>query len=265
MTPSQGWHFAFAGRKLLLEETESGLTLPSGQALTAALPPLTAAPVRADVSLPPLPDGPCHAYDLPADIPLPAGFQALGLRSAHGHLSEELFVVAGTALQKVEWLRSHGFCSRCGHATERHANHEALACTSCGRLHFPRLAPAVIVLIERDREMLLARSPTFPEGVYSTVAGFVEPGESLEQAVHREIREEVGVEVEDVRYFGSQPWPFPHSLMIGFVARWAGGDIRIDGDEIEHARWFSADDLPKLPSSMSIARRLVDDFLARTS
>jgi NAD+ diphosphatase len=176
-----------------------------------------------------------------------------------------LFVVAGTALQKVEWLRSHGFCSRCGHVTERHADHEALACTSCGRLHFPRLAPAVIVLIERDREMLLARSPTFPEGVYSTVAGFVEPGESLEQAVHREIREEVGVEVEDVRYFGSQPWPFPHSLMIGFVARWAGGDIRIDADEIEHARWFSADDLPKLPSSMSIARRLVDDFLTRTS
>ena len=112
--------------------------------------------------------------------------------------------------------------------------------------------------------MLLARSPGFTQGVYSTVAGFVEPGESLEDTVHREIREEVGVEVTDVRYFGSQPWPFPHSLMIGFTARWKSGDIRVDGKEIEDARWFTGADLPPaLPSPMSIARRMVDDFLGR--
>jgi NAD+ diphosphatase len=141
-----------------------------------------------------------------------------------------------------------------------------MLCPACGHLHFPRLAPAVIVLIERDREMLLARSPGFTPGVYSTIAGFVEPGESLEDTVHREIWEEVGVEVEDVRYFGSQPWPFPHSLMVGFVARWKSGDIRIDEKEIEDARWFTPEKLPPgLPSPMSIARRLVDDFLGRVA
>jgi NAD+ diphosphatase len=179
---------------------------------------------------------------------------------------QELFRAAGAALQKVEWLRTHGFCSRCGHPTERHAHEQAMVCPSCGHLQFPRLSPAVIVLIERDREMLLARSPAFPEGVYSTVAGFVEPGESLEETVHREILEEVGVRVTNVRYFGSQPWPFPHSLMVGFTARWAGGDIAVDGVEIEDAQWFTPERLPpRMPSSMSIARRLVDDFLARVA
>jgi NAD+ diphosphatase len=120
------------------------------------------------------------------------------------------------------------------------------------------------VLIERGPEMLLARSPGFPPGVYSTIAGFVEPGESLEEAVHREVLEEVGIQVSDLRYFGSQPWPFPHSLMIGFVARWASGEIRMDPLEIEDARWFTATDLPTLPFPLSIARKLVDDFLERT-
>jgi NAD+ diphosphatase len=122
----------------------------------------------------------------------------------------------------------------------------------------------VIVLIERGAEMLLARSPGFPPGVYSTIAGFVEPGESLEEAVHREVMEEVGVRITDLRYFGSQPWPFPHSLMIGFVARWQSGEIYVDPSEIEDAQWFTATDLPMLPFTLSIARSLVDDFLERT-
>ncbi len=138
----------------------------------------------------------------------------------------------------------------------------ARVCPRCGLQHFPRISPAVIVRIERGDEILLARSPHFAPGVYSTVAGFVEPGESLEQTVAREVREEVGVEVTNVRYFGSQPWPFPHSLMIGFVADWASGEIRLQEEEIEDAGWFRVGSLPGLPSRLSIARALIDDFIA---
>jgi NAD+ diphosphatase len=138
-------------------------------------------------------------------------------------------------------------------------------CPQCGQTGFPRLAPAVIVLIERgDGRALLARNARFPDGMYSCVAGFVEPGETLEQAVHREIREEVGIEVRDLQYFGSQPWPFPHSLMIGFFAQYASGDLTPDGDEIADARWFSPSDLPGLPGEISIARALIDAWRRRS-
>jgi len=238
--------------------------VPDATALAQALGTDPGGLVGAEIPLPDVSGRSCHAYDLPVDFQPPPGFELLGLRALFDRIPAELFRVAGTALQKVEWLRTHGFCSRCGSPTERHPVHQAMACTACGHLHFPRLSPAVIVLVERGREMLLARSPHFPPGMYSTLAGFVEPGESLEEAIHREVLEEVGVEVTDLRYFGSQPWPFPHSLMIGFVARWAGGEIDLDEHEIEDARWFTPEELPPaLPTTFSIARRLVDDFLAR--
>jgi NAD+ diphosphatase len=260
------WHLAFAGSRILVVEEDGQRRVPDDDALAAVGASSPEALVAADVPLRSTLGRTCHAYDLPGDFQAPPGFALVGLRALHPSVPDELFRAAGTALQKVEWLRTHRFCSKCGHATVRHPVHEAMACPACGHLHFPRLAPAVIVLIERGREMLLARSPGFTPGVYSTVAGFVEPGESLEETVHREIREEVGVEVTDVRYFGSQPWPFPHSLMVGFIARWKSGEIRIDDHEIEDARWFTPEALPPaLPSPMSIARRLVEDFLARVA
>jgi len=139
----------------------------------------------------------------------------------------------------------------------------AKECPQCGLLHFPRLAPAIIVLVERGHKLLLARSRHFPPGLYSVIAGFVEPGETLEEAVVREVREEVGVAIKDIRYFDSQPWPFPHSLMIGFTAAYAGGKISLDDMEIEDAGWFTADNLPTLPGKISISRRLIDRFLAK--
>jgi NAD+ diphosphatase len=127
---------------------------------------------------------------------------------------------------------------------------------------FPRLAPAIIVLVERDDgRALLARGAAFPIPMYSCLAGFVEPGETMEQAVHREVHEEVGIEVEDVRYQASQPWPFPHSLMLGFTASWAGGDIACDPLEILEADWYTRDALPPIPPGMSIARRLIDAWV----
>ena len=259
---TRAWHLAFAGPRLLVVEEGPRVRLPEAEELAAVLETDPGSLGNAEVPLPSALGWPCRAYDLPPAFDAPQGFGLLGLRDLYERVPDELFRVAGTALQKVDWLRTHSFCSRCGHATRRHRVHEAMECPACGHLHFPRLA--VIVLVERGREMLLARSPGFPEGMYSTVAGFVEPGESLEEAVRRELAEEVGVEIEDLRYFGSQPWPFPHSLMIGFTARWARGEVRVDGDEVVDAQWFSPERLPpRLPSGLSIARRLVDDFLKR--
>lgn len=262
MTIRTTLHFAFRGDRLLVVRRGDRFDAVEGATLPLSLDVDVSVPVQV-----PAPDGrTVVVHDLPDDVDAPDGLELVGLRALGTSWPESLFHVAGAALQKVEWIRSHRFCARCGTPTRRHDRHEALTCPACGQLHFPRLAPAVIVLVQRGHEMLLARSPRFAEGVYSTLAGFVEPGESLEEAVHREIAEEVGVRVTNLRYFGSQPWPFPHSLMVGFVADWAGGEIRPDPEEIEDARWFSAERMPPhLPYPLSIARRLVDDFLVRTS
>ena len=188
----------------------------------------------------------------------------LDLRSLYGQLPDQLWAVAGRAAQIAEWDRTHRFCGRCGSPTVAATEERAMRCPACGLLAFPRLSPAVIVAVERPGEILLAHNVSFPEGQFSAVAGFVDPGETLEEAVHREVAEEVGVALGGVRYVASQPWPFPHSLMVAFTARWAGGEIRVDGREIADARWFPPDGLPRLPPSMSIARDLIDDFVVRS-
>ena len=188
----------------------------------------------------------------------------LPLRSLYGRVPEHVWTLAGRAVQIAAWDQTHRFCGRCATPTEPVARDRARRCPACGLLAYPRLAPAVIVLVERDGAMLLAHGRAFPLPMYSALAGFVEPGETLEEAVHREVREEVGIEVADVRYAGSQPWPFPNSLMIGFTARWAGGEIVPDPTEIVDANWFTVDDLPMIPPGMSIARWLIDGFIERT-
>ena len=207
----------------------------------------------------------CFAVDvgLDGDVEAPDGTDFLGLRELFGPLGEDLFVVAGRAFQIVNWDRTHRYCGRCGSNTVRSDVERARKCPDCGLLSFPRVTPAVITLVERGREFLLARNARFPRGRYSIIAGFVETGETLEQAVAREIREEVGIEVKNIRYFGSQPWPFPHSLMIGFTAQHASGEIRIDEDEIADAGWYTADNLPDLPDGISISRKIIDSFLDR--
>jgi NAD+ diphosphatase len=184
-----------------------------------------------------------------------------GLRALYGRLDEQAFGVAGRALQIVHFASVHVFCGRCGTATVRDAVERCVRCPACGLTAYPRVSPAIIVLIRRGAEALLAHSARFTTGFYSTLAGFVEPGESLEDTLRREVREEVGVEIANIRYFGSQPWPFPHSLMVGFVAEHAGGEIVVDGEEIEDARWFRADALPPVPPKLSIARQLIDAWV----
>jgi NAD+ diphosphatase len=205
----------------------------------------------------------CWSADAGREAAAPPGHAFVELRALYGRVTEGLWSLAGRAVQIVEWDRTHRFCGRCATATVAVDGERARRCPACGLLAFPRLAPAVIVLIEREGEVLLARGRAFPIPMYSCLAGFVEPGETLEEAVHREVLEEVGVTLSSVTYFGSQPWPFPHSLMIGFTARWAGGDIRVQEAELVDARWWRAGDLPMIPPPMSIARRLIDAWLAR--
>jgi NAD+ diphosphatase len=200
----------------------------------------------------------CWAVDSDGDDEIDG---LMPLMALYGRLDERRWTIAGRAVQLIEWARTHRFCGRCGTPTEPSAGERSLRCPACGLLAFPRLAPAVITLIQRDDEVLLARGINFPMPMYSCLAGFVEPGETLEQAVHREVREEVGVGLSEVRYFGSQPWPFPHSLMIGFTATWAEGEIDIDETEIVDAQWYRADTMPMIPPAMSIARTLIDAWL----
>ena len=250
--------FAFAGDRLLVVERGAGAAVPE------STEPLGGEPADGRrLYLGRLRRHDCFALELPEGTEPGAGLVLEGLRALHGRLSDELFAIAGRAFQIVEWDRTHRFCGRCGEPTERQSEERARRCPGCGLQSFPRLSPAVITLVERGREILLARGRYFPMPWYSTLAGFVEPGESLEEAVAREIKEEVGIDVAEIRYFGSQPWPFPHSLMIGFTARYAGGELRIDESEIADAGWFSPERLPLLPPGLSIARVLIDSALAR--
>lgn len=171
------------------------------------------------------------------------------------------FSIIGRASQVLQWSADHRFCGRCGTATQLHAKDMARVCGTCGHQSFPRLAPCIIVLVHDGDRVLLARGRQFPEGMFSTLAGFVEPGETLEQAVAREVFEEVGVRVTDIRYVESQDWPFPHQLMVGFWARYDGGDIVPDAVEIAEAAWWSLETLPKLPPAQSISARLIKRYV----
>lgn len=189
------------------------------------------------------------------------------LRGVFPRVPQAEWFAAGRAEQIVQWERTHRFCGACGTPTETHSSDRAKVCPACGNLAYPRLAPAIIVLVERsDGAALLAHGRQFPGRFFSTLAGFVEPGENLEDAVAREVFEETGIVVGDVTYMGSQPWPFPHSLMVGFRAMYESGDIVIQEEEIVEADWFFPDALPPCPrGGMSIAGSLIDDWIERTS
>lgn len=199
----------------------------------------------------------CYAAEIDEQHPLPEGWAKLGLRDLFSMVDGTTAALSGRALQLLDWERNHQFCSRCGTPMHARSDERARACPACRFTSYPPVSPAVMVLVTRGRELLLARKSVWAPGRYSAIAGFVEPGEMLEDTVMRETMEEVGVKVGELRYFGSQPWPFPHSLMVAFTAEYAGGEIRPDGIEIEEAAWFDVEALPDLPPSVSISRRLI--------
>lgn len=265
ISPPADWRgtalwFAFQGAQIVVMRGEYGAGIPA-----AADPRDIGLTARGSQYLGMLGEQHCFACDLEEACVPPEGMALSGLRALFGALDDSIFALAGRAFQIIDWDRSHQYCGRCGTPTRHRASERARECPSCGQVHYPRIAPAIMALVRRGEELLLARSPHFPPGMYSALAGFVEPGETLEQTLVREVREEVGIEVANLRYFASQPWPFPHSLMIAFNADYAGGEITPEPGEIEAADWFSASRLPPvLPGKISISRRLIDAALAES-
>jgi len=191
----------------------------------------------------------------------PDGWEVSPVRELYGKVPDNDMALASYAVRIMDFDRSHAFCGRCGAKTRPLTTERAQICTACNRIFYPRISPAIIVLIKKEDEVLLARSPRSPPGFFSIIAGFNEPGENLEETVHREVKEEVGISVQNLQYFGSEPWPFPDSLMIGFVADYAGGEIQIDNQEIEDAGWFTRDTMPLYPSRASITRALINAWI----
>ena len=218
--------------------------------------PLTAAPLFLGTL-----DGvPCLAGEVSGQGALPPGVEAVGLRALFGRLPDDQSALAGYASQMLHWRRTSLFCPVCGHATEAGGDGWARRCPQCGHTRYPHVSPAVLALVHDDDKLLLVHKPEWT-AMHSIIAGFVEPGESLEECVRREVAEEAGIEVTDIAYQGSQPWPFPHQLMVGFTARYVGGELKIDAAELDGAAWFTRDTLPDLPSSISLSRHLIDAWV----
>ena len=201
----------------------------------------------------------CYALDIEGNVP--EGYAVSDLRGWLGRVEPGVFYLAGRAKQIVDLIRQNQFCGRCGEPMIDHRSDRARYCPSCRLVNYPRLSPSIIVLVRQGDEMLLARNTNWPQGMYSTLAGFVEPGESIEQTVHREVQEEVGIKVKNVRYLGSQSWPFPNSLMLGFHCDYASGELTFLDDEIAEAKWFRYDALPNVPGGTAISRWLIDRFI----
>jgi NAD+ diphosphatase len=258
MQPEQGLWFVYQAEKLIVKVNGDSILIPGGPDLQQ----VKLAPIRQQY-LGALDGRPCLAAELPAEVGIPDGYKAMGLRELFGSLEDEYIWIAGRANQLVDWTQSHQFCGRCATPTEDKADERAKVCPQCGLINYPRLSPAVIVAVYKENQLLLARNRRFRSGYYSVLAGFVEPGETLEDCVKREIYEEVNVDVKNIRYFGSQPWPFPNSLMVAFTAEYAGGRIKANQAEITEAGWFTADELPHIPPKITIARWLIDWFKSR--
>ncbi len=249
--------FIFQGSHLLVTHSEGPVALPDD----AAASHLGDVIVRRHV-IGQLEGRVCHGIEVAAHSAPPPGYAFAGLRALFGRADDVLLALAGRALQIIDWDRTHLYCGRCGAPTQLRTHERARTCPSCQLVVYPRIAPVVMGLILRDHELLLARSPHFAPGVYSAIAGYCEPGESLEMALKREISEEVGLEVRDLQYFKSQSWPFPHSLMVAFTCHYQSGIVVPQPGEIEDARWFTPDALPLLPHPVSIARQLIEATLS---
>ncbi len=247
--------FIFRGDELLVRLTETGADVPDSQDITGLDQNISGSHYLGTLN-----GLNCYAAEVDGNAAGPYGMSFQELRPLLGLLGEDFFSAAGRAFQIINWERTHRFCGRCGGRTGLKAGERARECPHCGLVIYPEISPAIIVAVIRADKILLARSHRFRNAFYSVLAGFVEPGETFEETVRREVREEVGLGLKNIRYFGSQPWPFPNSLMVGFVADYESGEIRIDESEIVDAGWFDSNNLPGLPRTGTIARRLIDSF-----
>ena len=257
-TAGKSWWFIFSGNKLLVQSADSREGIPFIESPgDAGIETLR----RQYLGM----LGECHCYSAEAADPVNAlpGYSFRDLRSLMGILEDDIFLLAGKAFQVMNWDRNHQYCGRCGTMNVTKRDERAKVCPKCGFTSYTRISPAIIVAIIRDGKILLAHNNHFNSNRYSVIAGFVEPGETFEECVKREVMEEVGLEVKNIRYFKSQPWPFPDSLMVAFTAEYAGGEIAADGAEIRDAGWYFKDRLPEIPEHGSVARSLIEWFIEK--
>ena len=250
MTEFSYWLLRYNNQLLTTVEKTSGSTFPYGRASDFGNP-------QDALLVGELHGSPCYAAEIDK-LPENISGELISVRSLFSLAGTEEIYLAGRASHLLDWQKNHRYCGKCGTATAKKSGEFVMVCPACGLVAYPRISPAVMVIIRRGDQLLLARSPRFKPGVFSALAGFVEAGETLEQCATREVREEVGIEITHLRYFRSQPWPFPDSLMVAFFADYAGGEINPDRLEIEAANWFSRNALPALPEQVSIARQLID-------
>lgn len=250
--------FLFQQSNLLVKKLENGFSVPDLDELS-----FLGDQIADKLYIGSLDGHSCYAARYREDKALPHNMEFMGLRQLHEQIDSAMMQAAFRAVQIVAWDETHRFCGACGEATARKADEHAKLCPKCGLVAYPRLSPAVIVAVTKGDKLLLAKNKNFVSGLYSVLAGFVEAGETLEECVKREIREEAGIEVKNIRYFGSQSWPFPNSYMLAFTAEHESGEIKIDDKELADARWFSVEEIPKIPGSLSISRKLINWFIEK--
>jgi len=254
----QAYWFIFNSGNLMVHADDELVKIP----FTPDLGLLDISPIK-KLYLGTLEGYPCYCGEVDPKTPAPDKMVFADLRSLYHDLDEDLYLLAGRAIQVVNWDKNHQFCGKCGSATETKEDEMAKICPECGFTSFTRLSPAVITAIVKEGKLLMAKHSRTSGDMYGLIAGFMEAGETLEEAVKRETMEEVGLKVKNIKYFGNQPWPFPNSLMIAFTAEYESGSIKVDGHEIIDARWFSAHDLPRIPSKMSIAGELIEWYIEK--
>lgn len=260
------YYFIFSKSDLLLQKQEDGtFTVPC-----ADCPPIETKPWTPILSISPMADGTkvkAIGIDNPQQLTVTDrqlasnGHEFVGLRQTFYHLPMEFYLKAGKCQELLYWDQTTRFCGVCGSPMKMHTD-ISKRCVSCGKEVWPQLSTAIIVLIRRGEEVLLVRARNFKSEFFGLVAGFVETGETLEEAVRREVSEETGIEIDHISYFGSQPWPYPMGLMVGFTADYVSGELHLQQSEIAKAGWFRYDALPRIPEKLSIARRLIDAWLA---
>lgn len=252
--------FAFCGDKLLLELPSDSPRIPCMADLTL----LQALPDKR-LYLGRYHGMPCYAANVQCENTEKNNVELIPLRQAFGMIEEELFWLAARAYHLINWDRNSDFCGRCGAENLYKAGEHSKYCPKCGLSVYPRISPAVIVAVTDGDKLLLAQNVNNKNKFYSVLAGFVEPGESLEDCVRREIMEEAGIQVKNIRYFSSQPWPFPDSLMVGFTAEYGGGQLKLDPTELCDAGWYTADQLPQIPGKISISWKLIQWFIEKST
>lgn len=240
--------------KLILQSGVAMPTLPFGE-----LPDWLAAPA-APLTIGSWRGSPLRIFSVDKNCTVHPPFIAEALNAVIQTMDNATLCIGGLARQILHWDQQSRFCSLCGGDTETFTTEWGRKCSACNAKQFPRISPCAIVLVRRDDEVLLVRNAAWPEGRYSLAAGFLNLGESLEDCAAREVKEETGIDITDIKYVGSQSWPFPSQIMVGFVSTYAGGELVVDHNELEDARWFPVSNLPTLPPTRSIARRIIDTF-----